>query len=343
MQSFMMKKGIILQSMTMDELQAFLHDGSKLDDDQSAPKEAVISTKNKPVMTMSKAKAGKCALNVSPSVTSEATIYKQAVQQLAPELGEQIEQFIADARAEIDNGQTANNQRKVSSSSDELMDTSDQFEVNNLQGLKLILGPNEGKKAQLPEQTPQEHADEMVRNGEKSKARVYDMPGRDFSNNTTTSLGMLNLLAIDNDYQMVDAHVDENLKKKILNFEYGDFAKLLRNRGQHDEETRLEFVNRNAITFLSPASDRDSQLVTSHGHWEQAFRVFSNVITTSYPSKAPELLQYGHTISTAAASYHWDNVYSYDKEFRRHIECHPMRAWNIILQPAWTMLLKDRI
>ena len=183
----------------------------------------------------------------------------------------------------------------------------------------------------------------MVRNAEKLKARVYDMPGRDFSNNTTTSLGMLNLLAIDNDYQMVDTHVDENLKKKILNFEYVDFAKLLRNRGQHDEETRLEFVNRNAITFLSPASDRDSQQVTSHGHWKQAFRVFSNVITTRYPSKALELLQYGHTISTAAASYHWDNVYSYDKEFRRHIEHHPMRAWNIILQQAWTMLLKDRI
>ena len=72
-------------------------------------------------------------------------------------------------------------------------------------------------------------------------------------------------------------------------------------------------------------------------------RVFLNIMTRSYPEKVTELLQYNHPIHSAAMAYNWDNVYSYDKEFRHHIGRHSQRAWNVILQQAWTMLLKDRL
>ena len=84
-------------------------------------------------------------------------------------------------------------------------------------------------------------------------------------------------------------------------------------------------------------------MINTYQKWEQAFRIYSNVLTSAFPKKATELLQYNHTIHSAAASYHWDNVYSYDKEFRYHISRHPYRSWAAILQQAWTMLLKDRI
>ena len=77
--------------------------------------------------------------------------------------------------------------------------------------------------------------------------------------------------------------------------------------------------------------------------WEQAFRVYSNILTKQYPSKATELLQYNHTIHVASMSYIWENVYAYDPEFRNHISRHPSCAWNVILQQAWTMILKDRL
>ena len=66
-------------------------------------------------------------------------------------------------------------------------------------------------------------------------------------------------------------------------------------------------------------------------------------MTSKHPSKSAELLQYNHTIHTASMSYVWDNVYSYDKEFRHHISRHPKRSWGVILQQAWTMLLKDQL
>ena len=56
-----------------------------------------------------------------------------------------------------------------------------------------------------------------------------------------------------------------------------------------------------------------------------------------------ELTQYNHVIHTTSMSYIWDNVYAYDKEFRYRIARHPTRSWSVILQQAWTMLIKDRV
>ena len=149
---------------------------------------------------------------------------------------------------------------------------------------------------------------------------------------------------MDHDYHMIDNHIDEAMKKKILEFEYVDFSKLLpHNRSLHEDDQCLEIVNRNGMTFLSPVSDRDNVGIISFAKWDQAFRVYSSILTTRYPMKLPELLQYSHTIHMAATSYLWDNVYSYDKEFCHHISRYPTRAWNVILQQAWTILLKDRL
>ena len=72
-------------------------------------------------------------------------------------------------------------------------------------------------------------------------------------------------------------------------------------------------------------------------------RIYSNIYTKAHPQKASELIQYNHIISTIALTYTWENVYSYDKEFRMHLSKHANRSWAIILQQAWTMRLRDRI
>ena len=97
------------------------------------------------------------------------------------------------------------------------------------------------------------------------------------------------------------------------------------------------------MTFLAPVSERETLHISSYSCWEQAFRVFSNIMTGKFPEKATQLLQCNHTIHAASTTYLWDNVYAYDKEFRQHISHHPERPWNVILQQAWTMLLKDRV
>ena len=53
----------------------------------------------------------------------------------------------------------------------------------------------------------------------------------------------LNVSQIDQDYQMIDVHVDEGLKRKIQAFEYIDFSKLIsKNKVTSDDDQRLEIV-----------------------------------------------------------------------------------------------------
>ena len=97
------------------------------------------------------------------------------------------------------------------------------------------------------------------------------------------------------------------------------------------------------LPILYPVSDRENQSINDFGKWEQAFRVYANVYTKMFPEKASELIQYNHVIYTASLSYLWDNVYTYDKEFRMHISQFPQRSWAVILQQAWTLYMKDRL
>ena len=137
---------------------------------------------------------------------------------------------------------------------------------------------------------------------------------------------------------MIDTHIDESLCSHILTFKYTDFSKLISKSRyvREDDQQRMEIVNKNGLSYLSPISDNNVK-ISGYPQWEQAFRVYSNIITSRYPTKSSELLQYNHTIHTASTSYAWENVYAYDREFRNHIARHPYRSWVIILQQAWTV------
>ena len=55
-----------------------------------------------------------------------------------------------------------------------------------------------------------------------------------------------------------------------------------------EDDQRLEIVNCNDFTYLTPFSDKEATQISSYHRWEQAFRVLSNVITKKYPSKLTE-------------------------------------------------------
>ena len=147
---------------------------------------------------------------------------------------------------------------------------------------------------------------------------------------------------MDEDYLVIGAHIDETLQSKIVKGEYIDFGKLLpRDKVLADDESKLELVIHNGKTFWVPTSET---IAISHfSKWEQAFRIYANVYTKRFPHRSSKLIQYNHIIHTIAGMYVWENVYSYDKEFRMHLSKHPNRSWSVILQQAWSMKLKDRL
>ena len=149
---------------------------------------------------------------------------------------------------------------------------------------------------------------------------------------------------IDESYSVVGAPIDESIRSKIACGEYVDFGKLLpKDRVLMKEDGRMELVIKNGKTYWVPASAADVVVINNFSKWEQAFSVFSNIYTNRYPHRSSELIQYNHVIHSISGLYTWDNVYSYDKEFRIHIANHPERSWSVILQQAWTMKLRDRL
>ena len=147
---------------------------------------------------------------------------------------------------------------------------------------------------------------------------------------------------VNQDYEIVGNHLDETVQNCIIKGQYIDFGKLLpKDRILVKEDGHLELTVKNVKTFWSPISEVVS--INCFNHWEQAFHIFSNIYTKAHPHRASELIQYNHIIYTISLTYVWDNVYTYDKEFRIHMSCHPERNWLVILQQAWAMHLKDRL
>ena len=119
MQDFMIKKGL----MTSQELNDLLSG-------DEAGKE-VRSARTKQLIEQSKGKKGKTKAPTCASSSSEATIYRHAVKQMVPELHEKIDKLIEEGRQSVS--------RKVSSSSEELMDISDKTELADI-NIESVLG-----------------------------------------------------------------------------------------------------------------------------------------------------------------------------------------------------------
>ena len=188
----------------------------------------------------------------------------------------------------------------------------------------------------------------MIQQAEASRARIFQAPGelsdKLDSNRFECKLNseLAHSVMVDENYLMVGLHVDDNTKLKIITGQYVELEKLLvRDKLVENEDQRMQIVNRGNQTFWVPI--KEMQHIHNFGKWEQAFRVFTNIYVQKFPQRSSELIQYSHLIHTASLSYVWDNVYSYDKDFRLHLSCFPSRSWSIILQQAWAICLKDRI
>ena len=188
------------------------------------------------------------------------------------------------------------------------------------------------------ELTPEEKAEKHIIEAEAAKANIFAAP----SGKRQDQEGFRFIAEMDQDYLVVGSHIDENMQSSIIRGEYIDFGKLLpKDRVTPNNEGRMELTMKNGRAYWSPVMD--TVAINGFSRWEQAFRIFSNVYTRRFPEKSGELIQYNHIIHSIANQYVWENVYSYDKEFRMHLARHPNRSWAVILQQAWLLKLHDRL
>ena len=169
----------------------------------------------------------------------------------------------------------------------------------------------------------EQHTHEIIKKAEAVRAKIFPTIGEQ---------SFQSIARIDQDYQLVGNHnhIDELTKEKIIRGDYVDLGKLLpKDKVLAEEDDRLELVVRQGKTYWTPVSESIS--INCYSCWEQAFRIYSDIYTREHPHRSSELIQYNHIIHTISTTYVWENVYSYDKEFRIHLSKHPEHSWSVIL------------
>ena len=175
----------------------------------------------------------------------ETTVYHNALPRIDAEVYEEI---LVDAEISFKKKKV----NRDSSSSEDKIDTSDEmidFEVEKGElNQRFISDCNEEarhRKRSYPdddreiiqEKTAREHADDLIHEAEASKARILTTPGMVPNDNFRGNVerrGYSSL--VDNNYIVVGAHIDGNLRDRIKKGEYVDFARLLpRDKIANDE------------------------------------------------------------------------------------------------------------
>ena len=294
----------------------------------------------------------------SPGSSSDVTVYTNAVKNGIVNTEKQILQVSSDDDQLVemvdtsDEFQNENNMSIEQIQHQAILDfiTATRSENRPPQGNSGRIIVDDGMKPSTSRQEPsaKQRGDQLIKDAEVAKAKIYDVPGRIDSNifcdkDNLTSQFMKSAL-MDESFLLVASHLDQNTHEKIIRGEYVDFARLIpRDRILTEEDQRMQLVMKGNESYWIPANQTENTSINSFSRWEQAFRVFSDVYTRAHPSRASELVQYNHVIHTAAMAYSWDNVYLYDKDFRLHLARNPERSWALLLQQSWSLRLKDKI
>ena len=108
-----------------------------------------------------------------------------------------------------------------------------------------------------------------------------------------------------------------------------------------EEERLQQYVTKAGFTYWAPP-ERENK-ITNIRKWEQAFRVFAAIYCQANPARSVEIFQYVHTITSAAVSFAWENVYYYDVTFRQMMSDRPSCSWAKIYSQLWHTAMCDSL
>ena len=75
----------------------------------------------------------------------------------------------------------------------------------------------EDNREMEPMDTTDTNVDQLIKDTEKSRAQVYELPGKSgvlINQQSSSPSKNVDVLLMDQDYQMIDSHIDEALKQK---------------------------------------------------------------------------------------------------------------------------------
>lgn len=131
-----------------------------------------------------------------------------------------------------------------------------------------------------------------------------------FTGEPARPIELSNPAAIISDGIPLSSSVSIKIKSKVWNNEFIDFRTLLSTR----EEPLSVSISSGVINLHQGPKFKTPISITQ---WTDAFFIFAAVYIEKYPTEAPHLLKYGHTIREIH-QLHGDNAFrSYDEQFRK--------------------------
>ena len=215
-------------------------------------------------------------------------------------------QFDFDQGIFVDQGRRQRGDQPDSDS--EPLQTRRQLPINQGASTSSYHPPQQRNQGANNYETPEQRADRMIREAETSKARMLDVSGRgqfvDSSpvnnqiaqsfvpRNTFNSQvvvpynngwqsKLVHSMMVDESFMLVAAHISDNLRLRIEEGQYVDFARLLpQDRVVDEEDNHMVMLQEGNQCFYVPASERErTSGISSFTRWEQAFRVYADIYT----------------------------------------------------------------
>ena len=149
----------------------------------------------------------------------------------------------------------------------------------------------------------------------------------------------------EDDFFSMTCHVSKELRERIAKCDYIELEKLLPKPfkpGRQQEDFRMNISSKDGMNFWVPAPEKENK-ITGIKKWDQAFRIYASIFTQYNPERGPEIMQYIHTINSAAQNYAWENVAEYDYIFRQKMAQKPYKSWAKAYLQVWTMKMVNPI
>ena len=191
---------------------------------------------------------------------------------------------------------------------------------------------------------------EAIIQAEKFKAAVERPEKGELKSDLPNNAGPVKQGIFDNDIDsdeddifQIACHVDSVTRAKIQRGEYVDLEKLIPRpfeERRQEQDDSIDMVSKDGQHFILPVKKKSKyDRITGIKKWDEAFRIYLAIYSQANPERSAEIMQYQHTIHTAAVSFIWENVAQYDFLFRTRLGKKPGRNWARMNTQLWAMCM----
>ena len=129
-----------------------------------------------------------------------------------------------------------------------------------------------------------------------------------------------------NPFVTIDQHLSEHLIKLICDDKFVDLTKLSMQSPVDQKDKVLQFVQtQNGEMAYKPK--QEIHKVDGLIKYLRVTCIYGACYLKKFPTRAPEFLQYLHSIIDADKQYKWLAVYTYDQKFWFHRQKNPAHSW----------------